>query len=322
MLNAVRSTFSAPTDSLSERAPQRALRRRGRAVALVAGLSVVAAIASTAPAAGAGVAPAALTIPTLSNASASTTGVPAGTVLTVITGDLVVSTPGAVIDAVDVRGFLKVTAPNVTIKRSVVRGRPITSSFALVTNGAGLYPFTIEDSELVAADASPHIAGIIGHNFTVRRTEIANVIDSVHITGSNVLVEDSYMHSNLYYASDPNHKGGESHADSIQIQGGSNIRILRNNIRGAQATAIQTTQDRSQITGLTIKDNRIGGGKCTINMAYGSRPASTGVVIQNNVFRLDTGYTRCAILAPTVHTIANVDNYFTDGAAVKVQRSF
>jgi hypothetical protein len=322
VLNAVRSTFSAPTDSLVERAPQRALRRRGRAAALVAGLSVAATLAATAPAAAVGAAPAALTIPTLSNASAATTGVPAGTVLTVVTGDLVVRTPGAVIDAVDVRGFVKVMAPNVTIKRSIVRGRPITSSFALITNSAGLYPFTVEDSELVATDASPHIAGIIGHNFTVRRTEIAKVIDSVHITGSNVLVEDSFLHSNLYYAQDPNHGGGESHADSIQVQGGSNIQILRNNIQGAQATAIQTTQDRSQITGLTIKDNRIGGGKCTVNLAYGSRPASTGVVIQNNVFRLDTAYTRCAVIAPKTHTIANVDSYFTDGAAVKVQHGF
>ncbi|MBB2924954.1 hypothetical protein [Cellulomonas cellasea] len=320
MLNAVRSTFSAPTDSLVERDVQRAPRRRGRAFALVAGLSVAATLAATAPAAGAGAAPAALTIPTLSNASASNTGVPAGTVLTVITGDLVVTTPGAVIDAVDVRGFLKVSAPNVTIKRSIVRGRPITSSFALITNGAGLYPFTVEDSELIASDASPHIAGIIGHNFTVRRTEIAKVIDSVHVTGSNVLVEDSFLHSNLYYAADPNHGGGESHADSVQIQGGTNIRILRNNIQGAQATAIQTTQDRAQLTGLTIKDNRIGGGKCTVNIAYGSRPASTGIVIQNNVFRLDTGYTRCGIIAPITNTIANVDNYFTDGSAVKISR--
>ncbi|MDT0994055.1 hypothetical protein, partial [Pseudomonas aeruginosa] len=53
-------------------------------------------------------------------ATAASTGVPAGTALKGITGDLVVTTPGQVVDAVDVRGFIKVKAPNVTIKRSIV----------------------------------------------------------------------------------------------------------------------------------------------------------------------------------------------------------
>ncbi|WP_258726615.1 hypothetical protein [Cellulomonas sp. NS3] len=319
MLNAVRS-FRAPIDATAGRDDRRTSRRRARSLALVAGLSVAATLAATVPASAVGVAPTALDIPVLSNAGPDTTGVPAGTVLKVVTGDLVVTTPGAVVDAVDVRGFIKVKAPNVTIKRSIVRGRPITGSFGLITNDLGAHPFTVEDSELVATEASPWINGIIGHNFTVRRTEIANVIDSVHITGSNVLVESSWLHANLFYAQDPNQKGGPSHADSVQIQGGSNIRIVRNNIEGAYSSAVQTTQDRAAVSDVTIRDNRIGGGGCTVNVAYGSRPAIVGLAVTNNVFRLDTRHTRCAIIAPSTNTIGNVDNYFTDGAAVKISR--
>jgi hypothetical protein len=319
VLSAFRSS-SAPADAPAGREEHRTTPRRGRALALVAGLGVAATFAATVPAAAVGAIPAALDIPVLSNAGPSTTGVPTGTTLTVVNGDLVVTTPGAVIDAVDVRGFIKIGAANVTIKRSIVRGRPITSSFALITNEAGKYPFSIEDSELIASDASPNIAGIIGHNFSVKRTEIANVIDSVHITGSNVLVESSWLHDNLYYAQDPNHGGGPSHADSVQIQGGSNIRIVRNNIAGAEGSAVQMTQDRAVVSDVTIQDNRIGGGACTVNVAYGTRAPIAGLSISNNVFRLDTRHKNCAIIAPSTNTISNVNNYFTNGVAVKISR--
>ncbi|MFS0701031.1 hypothetical protein AB6N24_13755 [Cellulomonas sp. 179-A 4D5 NHS] len=254
-------------------------------------------------------------------ATAASTGVPTGTALKVHTGDLVVTTPGAVIDALDVRGFIKVQAPNVTIKRTIVRGRPITSSFALITNSAGQYPFTIEDSELVAADASPHIAGIIGHNFTVRRTEIAKVIDSVHITGSNVTVENSWLHDNLIYMQDPNHNGGPSHADNVQIQGGSNFMFRGNTIEGAHSSAFQTTQDRTVTSNITVTNNKIDGGACSVNIAYGSKYGPIqGITVSNNVFGTAQRIAKCAIIAPTTNTIVNTNNTWLDGTAVKISR--
>jgi hypothetical protein len=254
-------------------------------------------------------------------ANAASTGVPAGTALKIVTGDLVVTTPGAVVDAVDVRGFIKVQAPNVTIKRSIVRGRPITSSFALITNSAGQYPFTIEDSELIASDASPHIAGIIGHNFTVRRTEVAKVIDSVHITGSNVTVENSWLHDNLIYMQDPNHNGGPSHADNVQIQGGSNFVFRGNTIEGAHSSAFQTTQDRTVTSNITVTNNKIDGGACSVNIAYGSKYGPIqGITVSNNVFGTSQRHAKCAIIAPTTNTIANTNNTWLDGTAVKISR--
>ncbi|WP_258724067.1 hypothetical protein [Cellulomonas sp. NS3] len=254
-------------------------------------------------------------------ATAASTGVPAGTALKVVTGDLVVTTPGAVVDAVDVRGFIKVKAPNVTIKRSIVRGRPLTGSFALITNDTGAYPFTVEDSELIATEASPWINGIIGHNFTVRRTEIANVIDSVHITGSNVVLENSWLHGNLFYAQDPNQKGGPSHADSIQIQGGSNMTFRGNTIDGAYSSAMQTTQDRAAVSNVTVTGNKIDGGGCSINIAIGSTyGAIKGFNASNNVFGTAQRHTKCAIVAPTSVTVGNVNNVFTDGTAVRITK--
>ncbi|MGW6131958.1 hypothetical protein ACWFNE_18200 [Cellulomonas sp. NPDC055163] len=268
--------------------------------------------------------PAATSTPTPAQpqfANAASTGVPAGTALKVVTGDLVVTTPGAVVDAVDVRGFIKVKAPNVTIKRSIVRGRPLTGSFALITNDTGAYPFTLEDSELIPSEASPWINGIIGHNFTVRRTEIANVIDSVHITGSNVTLENSWLHGNLFYAQDPNQKGGPSHADSIQIQGGSNFTFRGNTIDGAYSSAMQTTQDRAAVSNVTVTGNKIDGGGCSINIAIGSTYGPIkGFTASNNVFGTAQRHAKCAIVAPTTVTVGNVNNQFTDGSAVKITK--
>src|SRR5207237_8813035 len=50
------------------------------------------------------------------------TGVPAGTTLTVFNGDLTIDTAGATYSNLDIHGYVKVNAPNVTIKNSIIRG--------------------------------------------------------------------------------------------------------------------------------------------------------------------------------------------------------
>lgn len=255
-------------------------------------------------------------------AGPATTGVPDGTKLTVHEGDLVVTKPGTVVDSMDVRGLVRIQASGVVIKRTLIRGRPLTSNMGLITNDLGAYPFTVEDSSLIAASPSPWVSGIIGNNFDVRRTEIAGVIDSVHITGSNVTVTDSWLHGNLYYTSDPNQGGGPSHADSIQIQAGNNLVFARNRIEGGRSSAIQTTQDRGPIGNVTVKNNQISGGACSINVAFGKYGAISGFAVRDNSFGLDTRNARCAIIAPSPTAVTNVSNEFTDGSNVTISRGW
>ena len=47
----------------------------------------------------------------------TTTGVPAGTALTVMTGDQHLTTAGAVLDAVDLKGCTVIDADNVTVRQ-------------------------------------------------------------------------------------------------------------------------------------------------------------------------------------------------------------
>lgn len=248
-------------------------------------------------------------------------GVPEGTELTVHEGDLVITEPGTVVDAMDIRGLVKIKADDVIIKRSVIRGRPIDDSFALVTNDLGEYSFTIEDSELRPSDPSPWINGITGSNFTVLRTEIADVVDQIHIAGGDVLVEDSWLHDNLYYERDPNN-GREVHSDNIQIQGGSNMVFRGNWLEDATNAAVMSTQDRDQVTDVTFEDNRIDGGACSVNIAMNrnqDRP-TTGFDLSGNVFGTAQAIERCAIIAPPEIEVGNEDNRFVDGEPVRITR--
>src|SRR5262249_35467039 len=102
---------------------------------------------------------------------ATNTGVPAGTALTVVNGDLTVSTAGAVVDAKDIRGCVLIKAPNVTIRRSKITctGDYGIGSFIEQYSGGGL---VIEDSEISCAGSSATAIGSYG--LIARRLDITN----------------------------------------------------------------------------------------------------------------------------------------------------
>jgi len=252
----------------------------------------------------------------------SNTGVPSGTKLTVHEGDLTVTTPGAVIDSLDIRGFVKIAAPDVTIRRSVIRGYATNEQRSLVSSTVQGASVVVEDSELYAQSPSAHIDGVRGQNITVRRSNIHHVIDSFHLTGGNVTIEASWLHDNLHYENDPLQGGEPSHDDSIQIQAGSGFRIIGNTIEGATNSGIQLTQDRGPVSDLHIVGNWADGGGCTVNFAEKGKGPFLGVVITDNVFGRQTSVGNCAIIAPpttSAHmTVAR--NVYDDGAAVSVRR--
>ena len=230
-------------------------------------------------------------------------GVPDGVDLKVHNGDITVTQAGTVIDGLDVRGIIRIKAPDVTIKNTLVRGKALSSNNSMISNYGNNYNFTVINSELRASYPSPWINGILGSNFTVRNTEISNVVDAIHITGSNVTVEDSWLHDNLHYAKDPNHGYGPSHDDSIQIQAGNNIRIVGNVITDANNAAMQITQDTGKVSNVTFGSNTVTHGCCSGNVAEKGRGPILGLRITGNRFGLETGPPHCAVLAPTTPTI-------------------
>ena len=251
--------------------------------------------------------------------NASNTGVPFGTQLTVHNGDLTITQAGTVIDGLDIRGMVKVEAPNVTIMNSIVRGRALNGPMALIGNLGGYSNLRIVDTELFPSTPSADVQGIYGYNFEATRLNIHGVVDGIHLTGGNVSISDSWVHDNLHYLRDPNHGGTPSHDDSIQIQAGSNIRIDGNRLTDAWNASVQVTQDRGDVSNLTITNNIADGGGCSINLAEKAYGPLRGVVISDNTFGRNTRVDDCAVIAPASTRVQMSKNYYTpDNTLVEV----
>lgn len=248
------------------------------------------------------------------------TGVPAGTALKVHQGDLTITTRGAVIDGLDVRGLVKVRAQDVTIKNSIIRGRPVDGNIHLVQNNDGGNGLTIVDSEISATHASPHIMGVLGQDFTLRRVNINNVIDQVTIVGDHVVIEDSWLHSNLHYTRDPNHGNTPSHDDNIQIAAGTNLRFEGNRLEGSRSAAVMITQGRGAVSGLTFRGNWVDGGSCSVNIAERNHGPLRGLAFDYNSFGTATRHPYCAIIRPLTTQLSAVGNTFTDGTRFALSR--
>jgi hypothetical protein len=247
--------------------------------------------------------------------------VPAGTALTVHNGDLSITKEGAVIDGLDIRGFVKVNAANVTIRNSIIRGRnPGTTNYSLITSTKP--GVVIEDSELVASIASPWIDGLKGYGFTARRLNIHNVVDTALIYGDNTTIEKSWLHGNLHFLQDPQHNGTPSHDDNIQVQGGRNIRLIGNTLEGAYNTGLMVTQDYSITSNRRFTGNWADGGGCTVNIAEKGKGPIQGLVVSDNRFGRNTRVPDCPVIAPpTTPMIAEGNVYDDTGLPARIRRN-
>lgn len=248
-------------------------------------------------------------------------GVPPEITLTSLTGDLMITRAGTVVDGMYIAGKIRVLAPDVTIRNSIIRGSgPITTGEGLVqSESTGL---RIIDSEIAAAFPTPGVNGVMGSNFTLERVEVHGVIDPVHVHGEgNVVIKDSWLHDSLHYAQDPSWDGGPSHDDSVQITSGTNIVITGSVLEGATGgSAVQITQDHGPVSDVRIERNRIGGGGCSINIAESLGGPVQRVTISDNVFDRDQRHDGCAIIRPDTSAVTNQANIWVDGAPVEVSR--
>jgi len=246
--------------------------------------------------------------------------VPKGTKLKVHEGDLTVTERGAVVDGLDVRGAIKVRADGVTIKNTIVRGRPVSSILHLVQIADGVTGTKILDSEIFAAHPSPYVMGVLGSGFTLDRVDIHTVIDQVTVIGDDVTIKSSWLHDNLFYANDPNHGGGPSHDDNIQVQAGSGLHVTGSRLQGSSSAAIMITQGRGKVSDMTVENSWIDGGSCSVNISESTQGPLRGLTFRNNVFGTSTRHPYCALLVPSTTTVSQTDNSFLDGTAFRVSK--
>ena len=252
--------------------------------------------------------------------NANNTGVPDGTVLTRYDGNMTITTPGTVIEAMDIYGFVDVRASNVTIKNSIIRGyNPGSVNLALISAYGTHVNLVIQDTTLVGAFASNNLDGLKGLNFTATRLDISNVVDAVQILGDNATVQNSWLHDNLHLP-DTRQSDGFTHDDSIQMEGGQNILIQGNTLEGAYNAAMMITQNLARSREITVTGNWISGGWCTINLSEKGKGPIEAMTVQDNLFGTSRNY-HCGIIAPTTSPVTMINNTFTDtGTQVTVTR--
>jgi hypothetical protein len=245
------------------------------------------------------------------------TGVPAGTQLTVHTGDLNITTPGTVISGLDIHGSVTISAPNVVLKNSIVRGGttlPTHGHCIVEDNGKGNgLNFLIEDTELAPTNVNYYQNDICGGNFTALRINSHSGVDTMDIAGSNVTLKDSWLHDTTHFDYSPEHNNG-THNDGIEITVGSNINISHNVIRGGGNSAIQITQDQGVTTGLTIANNWFDGGTCSLHINDKPLTSMSHIAITGSVFTPNSTIAHCAAVITHAVTYTWTGNTWTSGS--------
>jgi pectate lyase len=244
--------------------------RRHRSTPRRTTITVVAAGGSSpAPPTAAGFPPTAAGFPT-----PSTTGVPAGwTPKHTTSGDLTVTTPGAVVDGELVTGTLFVHARNVTIRNSWIYGSINNQAFA-GNVGIDYGGMLVEDTDIgppSGAGGAP-FPGILVAGYTARRVHIHNIAEGFRVADFNdsgapvadrqVVIQDSYVHLE---------RGDCSHNDGIQGYGEPPRTIIDHNTIDTTASgpdcttgAIFIGNDNADL--ITVTNNLLLGGGITLRL--------------------------------------------------------
>ncbi len=201
---------------------------------------------------------------------AGNTGVLPGSTLTRYDGNMVVTTPGAVIQNMDIRGTVAVRANNVTIRNCFVRGGAVGATSGSVSMimqyNAGVTGLLVEDCTIIPQSPTQYSGGIQGSGMTVRRCDVSNGVDGVNAMNSNVLVDSCYIHDGAYYTPSIGHPDNQSHDDAAQITNGSNIVYTNNNMNSFYMSCFMIGQLQGPLTGLKIVNNWVDGGSAQINI--------------------------------------------------------
>lgn len=252
---------------------QKPLSGRQRTTRLLAGAAVLAAFGITAPSS---LAQAAYVAPAHPNAS--NTGVPSGTSLRTV-GSVTVTTNGAVLSGLDVRGCVHVKADNVTIKNSRVTCTDSTQTAIRLNDGD--HNLLIQDVEIDGAKRAK-TAVYAADGVTINRVEIRNIQDGPRV-GNNFRMTNSWVH-HLY-------RPGDWHVDGLQTLGAQNVYVAGNSfevynpVTGQQMNAVFMlgTETGPALKNIVYEKNYVNGGVCSINMRRDAR-VEGNVVFRSNVF--------------------------------------
>ncbi|MEV4626249.1 hypothetical protein AB0J90_08155 [Micromonospora sp. NPDC049523] len=206
------------------------------------------------------------------------TGVPAGTVLRP-SSSLDLREPGMVVSNLDITGCVTVRAKNVTIRNSRITCDSSTFSIRTYDTASDLVVENVEINGM-----GKNSAAVCCANYTLRRVNIHHVVDGPRLSANTAIV-DSWIHDLTRLP--------DSHNDTLQTTGGSNIVVRHNRLEPHDADTKDpsnacimigsTTSD--SVDNLLVEENYCNGG----NYSIGVRDDLVGsnIVIRGNRFGRD-----------------------------------
>lgn len=217
---------------------------------------------------------------------ATCTGVPVGTALTAVSGDLTVTTDNAVVSGKNVSGCIEVMAVGVTVKNS--KAKCIETANNTRARDPANPRLTIQDSEVDCGNKLGSTA-IGDRNINVYRTNIHGCENGFDMD-SDSIIQDSYIHD-LF-----NSTSGDPHTDGLQSGVGSNLTINHNTFygfdagckwpnngscNGTSAVNIFNAASGPAVHDTTVSNNLLAGGAYTL---YCPRVSTSNFKITGNHF--------------------------------------
>lgn len=200
---------------------------------------------------------------------------------------------GTVIDGKDVTTCLLITANNVTIRNSRVScasPSPSQGGTMLIQQTTAQMPtvrgLTIINTEISRPDGATGGADygvmIYGQDVVLSGVYIHNVTSGVHLGGTGVLIQDSFIGGLVDIS-------GQDHVDGIISNGGvTDVTLSHNTIEvpGPQVTPLAIFPEHSPNSRWVIDDNLLAGGAFCIYPSYskGKESPNYNITVTNNVF--------------------------------------
>ena len=217
---------------------------------------------------------------------ASNTGVPSGTTLNPVTGDLSATSNNQVIQAQDVsgqiiiNGFDGVTVKNCRAARILVAGANVTVQDCTITgSGAGNDGITVASPAELGGGAGPPAAD----GFRLLRCNISGAENLLWLETSNSLVQDNWFHDPV--------GGGAAHIDGIQVPQDAPQKVnntIRHNHFDMNLGTVSSCCQFDCVTNFIIDNNRFSGGSFELYLLTRNGGQTSGCSVTNNVFVTNT----------------------------------
>jgi len=233
---------------------------------------------------------------------AATTGVPDGVALTA-SKSLRVTKDGTVLSGLDVSGDISIEADDVIVRSTRIRG---TGTYGILVRSGSVL---IEDVEITGPENA-----IAGDDWTARRVDIHGTSGDGVKVGSNVTLEDSWIHDLTPAPS--------AHADGVQMQSGVRNLVVRHNridvsAAGSANSAIFLAPDLgpSAPGPVLVAQNYLDGGGYTLFCVDGAdgRYVVDDITIRDNTFGRNADYGAARVNVPVTWS----GNVYASGGSVR-----